>query len=124
MAYVAFAENDTVAALPDWPTARRPITALPTGHALARVKPAPDRHTSEATPPARGTSRATHVATTRASVAKGLPFAAALTLAIKHVAEWLGGDWLIATVLVLVLALFLVPFAPRSMGDARRPQRR
>ncbi|MFD1950358.1 hypothetical protein ACFSGX_06215 [Sphingomonas arantia] len=124
MAYIAFAETDTVSAPQARPTARRPIEAVPADHAPARVEPAPDRDTSEATPTARRPSRsATRAATTHASLAKVLPFAAALAFAIKHLADWLGGDWLIATVLVLVLALFLVPFAPRSIGDARRPQR-
>jgi 4-amino-4-deoxy-L-arabinose transferase-like glycosyltransferase len=42
--------------------------------------------------------------------------AGALALGIEHVASWLGGDRLIATVLVLVLFLFVVPFIQRAIS--------
>ncbi|WP_276205474.1 hypothetical protein [Sphingomonas montana] len=42
--------------------------------------------------------------------------AGALVFAIQHVAHWFGGDLLIATVLVLVLSLFVVPFMSHAIN--------
>jgi hypothetical protein len=48
--------------------------------------------------------------------APAIALGAALAGGVEQVSQWLGGDRLIAMVLVLVLALFVVPFMPRPTG--------